>query len=318
MGREMRLRIKDWAHIFENAGSRKLKRLDWVAVPNKTDGEGYTALVDHPHGAAHLGAWLAIIEVASKQSPRGFLPGGEHHDLKAICRALARMSRLPSITFEQVIPRLLDPMIGWLERFVSSEPEPLEPPELGWPPDALGESADASGDVGGELAAQDTTGQGTTGQGKDQNLSPTEVGEDDNLPLVPALEKSKRPKSCWYDSAHEAWYQSFWNHKAKAASRIAFEKRVNLLVDKDKRMNGVYKMAYVFLARMVQDDQSRFEGTEDWESRVRMHPATWLNKERWTDEEGKGAPKKLNRHQETHQQTLGMLKFYDAAVEGKI
>ena len=39
----MILRIREWDKNFENAGSRKLKRLEWVAIPNKTDGEGYTA-----------------------------------------------------------------------------------------------------------------------------------------------------------------------------------------------------------------------------------------------------------------------------------
>lgn len=109
----MILRIKDWDKHFENAASRKLKRLEWVAIPNKTDGEGYTALVDHPHAAAHLGAWYAIIEAASKQDPRGQLPSGIPHGFGGICRSLGRMSRLPASIFEEVIPRLIE--IGWLE-----------------------------------------------------------------------------------------------------------------------------------------------------------------------------------------------------------
>lgn len=116
----MTYRIRDWQRYFENAQSRKLKRLDWVAIPNKTDGEGYTALVDHPNGAAHLGAWYAIVEAASKQTPRGNLPAGIGHDsggksqrISRICQSLGRMSRLPPKVFEEALPRLVD--IGWIE-----------------------------------------------------------------------------------------------------------------------------------------------------------------------------------------------------------
>jgi hypothetical protein len=34
------------------------------------DGDGYTELVDHDDGAAHLGAWCAIVQIASKCDPR--------------------------------------------------------------------------------------------------------------------------------------------------------------------------------------------------------------------------------------------------------
>ena len=110
----MALRIRDWDRLFENSTSRKLKRLDWVAIPNKTDGEGYMELVDHPDGAAHLGAWYAIVECASKQKIRGNLPGISQ-DVGGICRAVSRISQLPADVFLDVVPRLLK--IGWLEEY---------------------------------------------------------------------------------------------------------------------------------------------------------------------------------------------------------
>ena len=128
----MAYRIRDWGKHFENHDSRKLKRLDWVSIPNKTDGEGYTALVDHPNAAAHLGAWYAIVEAASKQSTRGQLPAGIPPDLGGISRSLGRMSRLPSDVFREVIPRLLE--IGWLEEFSPDVP--------GENPDVPGENPD--------------------------------------------------------------------------------------------------------------------------------------------------------------------------------
>ncbi len=106
----MEFRIKDWKRLFENNRTRELKRMDWVPVPNRMDGSGYTALVDHPNGGAHLGAWLAILEISSRQKERGTLP----HDGAGLSQVLARMSRLPAVLFEEVLPRLEE--IGWIER----------------------------------------------------------------------------------------------------------------------------------------------------------------------------------------------------------
>jgi len=125
-------RICDWSHHFENSSSRKLKRLDWVAIPNSMDVEGYIVLVDHPNGAAHFGAWIAIVQIASKQNPRGTLPNGKtSQSLGGICQSLGRISRLPAILFEEALPRLIE--IGFIEI-------------LGESADALGESASTSAD----------------------------------------------------------------------------------------------------------------------------------------------------------------------------
>ena len=104
-------RIKNWDDHFENNRTRDLKSMSWVPMPNKMDGDGYTELVDHPDGAAHFGAWVAIVEVASKCDPRGTLlrEGARPHNPAS----LARISRLKKEVFEQAIPRLVQ--IGWLE-----------------------------------------------------------------------------------------------------------------------------------------------------------------------------------------------------------
>lgn len=160
---EITYRIRDWDRHFENASSRKLKRLDWIALPNKMDGEGYTALVDHPNGAAHFGAWVAIVEIASKQTPRGSLPvGGISQDVGRICQSLGRISRLPARLFEEVLPRLVE--IGWIEQLQSNQQSATT---LGESADALGESANTSAKSGSTL--QGTTGQGTTWNRKTAN-----------------------------------------------------------------------------------------------------------------------------------------------------
>ena len=111
--------ITDWAGHFENSRSREVKWATFVCVPNKQDGDGYTELLDHPNGAAHYGAWMAIVLAASKCETRGRLMRdiGVPHDAKS----LARMSRVPLAILNEAIPRLLT--IGWLtaESFATKE-----------------------------------------------------------------------------------------------------------------------------------------------------------------------------------------------------
>jgi hypothetical protein len=162
-----RYRIKDWDTHFENSSSRKLKRLDWVAVPNKMDGTGYTALVDHPNGAAHLGAWCALIEISSRQTERGSIPEG----IGGVFRSLARISRLPVEIFEEVMPRLLE--IGWVEDSQYNQENPNasaenpnasaeNPNASAENPNASAENPNASADDGKKVAAHRRELQGIT------------------------------------------------------------------------------------------------------------------------------------------------------------
>ena len=105
-------RIKDWDDNFENSRTRELQQLRYVIMPNKQDGDGYTELVEHPNGAAHLGAWCAIVQVASKCNPRGTLlrEAGRPYDSSS----LARQTRIRKEVFDEVLPRLTG-SIGWIE-----------------------------------------------------------------------------------------------------------------------------------------------------------------------------------------------------------
>lgn len=122
------LKVRDWEKHFENNRTRELKRMDWVPIPNKQDGDGYTELLDHPDGAAHFGAFIAIVEVASKCSPRGVLvrDGGSPHD----SASLARITRIPATVIDAAIPRLVDP-IGWLEAEVVDDGPDARIPQEG-------------------------------------------------------------------------------------------------------------------------------------------------------------------------------------------
>lgn len=105
-------RIKDWSSRYENNRTRELKAMAWVPVPNSHDGDGYTELVDRENGAALLGAWLVILQVASKCDPRGTLlrDGGNPHDSSTI----ARMTRIPKEIIEKAISVLVND-VKWLE-----------------------------------------------------------------------------------------------------------------------------------------------------------------------------------------------------------
>lgn len=106
-------RIKDWGKNYENNRTRDLKKMEFVLIPNRMDGDGYTALVDHPEGAAHFGAWLAIAQVASRCEPRGTLirSNGKPHTPDS----LSRITRLPAALFQAALERLSGEEIGWLE-----------------------------------------------------------------------------------------------------------------------------------------------------------------------------------------------------------
>lgn len=162
-------RVRDWNQHFENPASRKLKRVNWVAIPNKTDGEGYTALVDHPNGAAHLGAWYAIVEIASKQTPkesRGNLPAGIPADFGGFCRSLSRMSRLPAEIFMEAVPRLVE--IGWVEEVLSNQQSAEVSAESA---EVLAESANIPSEVGvtGNYKGRELKGTEGNGNGKPCN-----------------------------------------------------------------------------------------------------------------------------------------------------
>lgn len=145
----MVLRIRDWNTIFESAESRKLKTLRWVSIPNKTSGQGYTALIDNPDGPMHYAAWIAIVIVCSQREPRekrGILPEADG-TLGGISRALGRISRLPPDIFAAALPRLLsDPEISWIEQVVDSSGKSPEMP--GKSPEMPGESSPYIGGKG--------------------------------------------------------------------------------------------------------------------------------------------------------------------------
>lgn len=105
-------RIKDWDELYENNRTRGMKIMQWIPVPNMQDGDGYITLVERKNGAAYLGAWLAILQVASKCKVRGTLlrNGTEPHTPDTLSR-IARIS-------PEIIESALEILVNeckWLE-----------------------------------------------------------------------------------------------------------------------------------------------------------------------------------------------------------
>lgn len=261
-------RIKDWNEHYENNRTRELKRLDWVPVPNRMDGDGYTELLDHPNGAAHLGAWLTIIQIASKCEPRGTLlrEGGRPHDI----HSLSRMSRVPSEVFKEVLPRLRS--IGWLEDLTVRSFIDLR--------DGSQEGAGIPQDDAGKSQEGALEGKGMEGNGNTNPPAADAAAADDALFLV----KSEPPKVSgqWIADQHDKWYYgAYWNRKDRETSRKAYAKRIKALIS-EKGLTPEDAAAFIWNAAIA--DKERFQHTEDWTWRQNLHPATWLNGARWEDQ----------------------------------
>lgn len=107
------IQIVDWGKHYENNRTRELKKMAWVPMPNRHDGDGYTRLLDHPNGAAHFGAWCALVEVASRCDIRGTLLGSTGEAIET--DSLSRMTRIPTEIWAEVLPRLVT--IGWIKEY---------------------------------------------------------------------------------------------------------------------------------------------------------------------------------------------------------
>jgi len=94
------------------------------------DGSGYGELLSHQNGAAHLGAWHAILSIASKCAPRGSLirGNGKPHDAESLSHA----SRIPVGTFNEAIPRLVK--VEWIEDVTDMRENPPRQREIPPPP----------------------------------------------------------------------------------------------------------------------------------------------------------------------------------------
>jgi hypothetical protein len=136
-------RIKDWNKLYETHDTRKLRRMTWVPIPNKHDGEGYRTIIEHEKGAEIFAAWILILQVASKCEPRGELINRGNVPITSL--AMQKKTGIPADCFELAFKVLEE--INWIEIFES--------------PGIAGDSGRLAGTNGMEGKGREGTGSNT-------------------------------------------------------------------------------------------------------------------------------------------------------------
>lgn len=121
----MTYKINNWDDCYENNRTRKMKIMQWVPLKNSHDTDSYTQLMEKKNSMALFGAWVLIVQVASKCHPRGTLvrSNGKPHD----CDSLARITRGEAKVFSQALKVLCE--IGWIVEIGQKSTIPLGCPE---------------------------------------------------------------------------------------------------------------------------------------------------------------------------------------------
>jgi hypothetical protein len=117
-------RVKDWDLTYETHDTRKLRKLAWVAVPNKHDGKGYRRMAAKGPAMAErlFAAWNGIIQLASRMPVRGTLADRDG-DLTA--EDMAIRTGLRAESYALALTFFSSAQMGWLENIpeIATSPE---------------------------------------------------------------------------------------------------------------------------------------------------------------------------------------------------
>lgn len=103
--------INDWHAVFESSESRRLKKLNWVSMPNTHSGRGYRRLIKRPGGVEAFACFVLMVHVGSRMIQRGVLNGPEG-PLTAL--DLEDLTMVPKETFEAAFDLLSCPEVMWI------------------------------------------------------------------------------------------------------------------------------------------------------------------------------------------------------------
>lgn len=108
----MLLEIAKWKETFEKSDSRKVTKLQWVAVPVDNSSAGYMQLAeDYPDELPMIyGCFLALVGIASGAHIRGVLADSKGRPFSI--RRLAMMSRMPEECVKRAVEVCIE--IGWI------------------------------------------------------------------------------------------------------------------------------------------------------------------------------------------------------------
>ncbi len=168
--------IKDGAKRFEVSQSRKLKQLAWVAVPTEHDGLGFRRLMAMADGIEIFGAWILLLQVAAKCTPRWVLRD-ETGPFSA--EDLALKTGCPANVFTRALEVLSSKEIAWI--ITSTMPVSSQHPPSTLPACSQNTTATYRQTIQDET---NTTGGATSIQHAGQK----EGGDVDILPIADSLD----------------------------------------------------------------------------------------------------------------------------------
>jgi len=238
-------RIPQWDDCFESSESRKRKELKWVRFPNKHDGEGLREILQLKDGVEILGAWMLMVQVASKCPVRGTLHSG-HHPFDA--RKLSLKTGAPAKCFERAFTVLTDVEIGWLER---DTPLPGH------------ENGDSEGDSSALPLSADGLADDADGLAASAARHP--------------LDKNRIDKKREEENRQDQAKQIYDAYPRKKARKEAIKAILKLLKTMDFEDLMAKTQAY-------RDGPDVRKLKEDGRADVIPYPATWFNGARWEDE----------------------------------
>jgi|GEM_PF-4132925 len=243
--------IKNWER-FENAEARRLKRLNWVALPLRLDGLHYRRLVNTEDGIEAYAVFTALLAVAARADKRGALSDDRG---KAYTTAdLALLTSIPETTIERAIAILSSNAITWLE--------PLETPS-----EPLGTPSE-SPETPSESSAYRTDKTESTGKNK--------------------TEHSRSTSSRWDGDEVRAIYAVYPRRVAKPAALKAIAKALDCIADGKNEPPDLAPgqqwppgSAHAWLLERTERFAKSPAGRA---GRFTPHPSTWFSQGRYSDD----------------------------------
>ncbi len=192
-------RIAKWESVFERAESRKLKQLNWVAMPIGFTSTGYQSMLDEfgDDASSIYGAWCALTAIAASCAVRGILGNSRGNPLKL--SHIARMTGFQSAVFEKLFAWAAKPEVGWLELVPAEELAKIYSENAVFPENQApsGKSTEASGDSRGNSpdTHHNITGHNKTGQSSAaEAAAECELGDLWGNPLIASRFHSLDPE----------------------------------------------------------------------------------------------------------------------------
>lgn len=269
----MTYRVKDWNQHFENNKSRERDRCQFVCVPNKQHGMGFTRLMGEPDGAAIYGVWHMILGACSQQrSPRaGWLTddgtaGGHRWTIEDI----AFKFRRPESEIVRALEVLTSPRVGWIE--VSANllpadcPSPAPVESIERPPDARELPAECLGRKEGKK------------EEKEPPISPV-PGELEIVDGTEKPDKPRKPPSLKASPAFDAFWAAWPGGGRKRGKEDCLKKWVR---------GGLDHIAGNVMAALATAKESR-DFTKENGAFIPM-PVRWLNQTPWTEIDANAPP----------------------------